>query len=70
MATAQILEPGARGAMPLAKLARADPSASTRAARQPWAASTDAGRWRRCAKHLLRPAGSVGNTATGWSSTV
>eukprot|EP00969_Alexandrium_andersonii_P038942 1707512-Alexandrium_andersonii.AAC.1 len=42
-ARAQILEPGARGASPFAKLASAEPSASTRAATQPPAVSAAAG---------------------------
>eukprot|EP00969_Alexandrium_andersonii_P034527 1510894-Alexandrium_andersonii.AAC.1 len=67
---AQIREPGARGASPFAMLARADPSESTMAARHPLAVSAATACRRRWARHLLRPAGSEGNTATGWSSTV
>eukprot|EP00969_Alexandrium_andersonii_P004737 205100-Alexandrium_andersonii.AAC.1 len=42
-ARAQIRAPGARGASPLAMLASAEPTASTRAAKQPRAISSVAG---------------------------
>eukprot|EP00969_Alexandrium_andersonii_P370296 15476973-Alexandrium_andersonii.AAC.1 len=43
-AWAQTLAPGAKGARPLARLASAEPSASTSAARHPSTASPTAGR--------------------------